>query len=64
MLIERELPVQIEQDGQRDDRRDDAADELHQAGADEVPDAFGVVHDARDQDAGLGRVEVARSAAA
>ena len=41
------------------DRRDDAADQLHQAGADEVPDALGVVHDARDQHAGLGRVEVA-----
>ena len=40
-------------------RGDDAADQLHQAGADQVPDAFGVGHDARDQDAGLGRVEVA-----
>ena len=40
-------------------RRDDAAGELHEAGADEVPDAFGVGHDARDQHAGLGRVEVA-----
>ena len=35
------------------------AGELHQAGADEVPDAFGVGHDARDQHAGLRRVEVA-----
>ena len=33
--------------------------ELHEAGADQVPDAFGVGHDARDQDAGLRRVEVA-----
>ena len=36
-----------------------AADQLHQAGADEVADAFGVAHDARQQDAGLRRIEVA-----
>ena len=41
------------------DGRDEAADELHEAGADQVPDAFGVAHDARDQHAGLRRVEVA-----
>ena len=33
--------------------------QLHEAGADQVPDAFGVGHDPRDQDAALGRVEVA-----
>ena len=41
------------------DAGDDAADQLHEAVADQVPDALGVVHDARDQHAGLGRVEVA-----
>ena len=44
---------------ERDDRGEHRAGQLHQAGADEIPDAFGVGHDARDQDAGLGRVEVA-----
>ena len=57
-------PVEIEQDAEREDRGDDAADELHEAGADQIADAFGVAHDARDQDAGLRRVEVARPAAA
>ena len=41
------------------DGRDDAADQLHEAGADQVPDPLGVGHDARDEHAGLGRVEVA-----
>ena len=36
-----------------------AAGELHEARADEVADALRVVHDARDQHAGLRRVEVA-----
>ena len=40
-------------------RGDEAANELHEAGADEIPDAFGVGHDARDQHAGLRRIEVA-----
>ena len=52
-------PVEVEEIRQREDGRDDAADELHEAVADEVPDALGVGHDPRDQDAGLGRVEVA-----
>ena len=56
---ERQLPVQVEEIGQREDGGDDAADELHEAVADEVPDALGVGHDPRDQDARLGRVEVA-----
>jgi hypothetical protein len=55
---QRQPPVQVEQNAERDDRGDDAADELHEAGADEVPDAFGVAHDARNQDAGLRRVEI------
>ena len=40
-------------------RGDEAADELDEAGADEVPDALGVAHDARDEHAGLRGVEVA-----
>ncbi len=56
---EREPPVQIEEDAERDHGGDDAAGELDEAGADEVADAFGVRHDARDQDAGLRRVEIA-----
>ena len=40
-------------------RRDQAAHELHQTGADQIPDALGVAHDARDQHAGLRRIEVA-----
>ncbi len=55
----RQVPVQPEQHAQPQHRGDEAADELHQARADEIPDAFGVGHDARDQHAGLRRVEVA-----
>ena len=39
-------------------RRQDRAGQLHEAGADEIPDAFRVGHDARNQDAALRRVEV------
>ena len=56
---ERHAPVQVEQHAQADDRREHAAHQLHQAGADQVADAFGVAHDARQQHAGLRRVEVA-----
>ena len=56
---ERQLPVQVEEDAERDDGRDDAARQLDEPVADDVPDAFGVGHDARDEDAGLRRVEVA-----
>ena len=35
-----------------------SADEIHQAGADQVAHAFDVAHDARDQHAGLVRVVV------
>src|SRR5690606_24756675 len=55
----RELPVEIEEDAEREDGGDHAADELDDAGADEVADALGVGHDAGDEDAGLGRVVVA-----
>ena len=52
------MPVEIQQEAQRENRRHDAAGELHEAGADEIADAFGVVHDARDEHAGLRLVEV------
>ena len=55
----REPPVQPEQHAHAEDGRDQATGELHESGADEVPDAVGVRHDARDEDAGLGGVEVA-----
>ena len=59
MVIDRQVPVQPEQHAEPDHRGDEAADQLHQAGADQVPDALGVAHDARHQHAGLRRVEVA-----
>ncbi len=54
-----QLPVQIDQYAEGEDRRENRPGELHQPGADQIPDAFGVGHDARDEHAGLGRVEVA-----
>ena len=39
-------------------RRQQAADEIHQPGADQVAHAFHVAHDARDQRAALVRVVV------
>ena len=54
-----QLPVQVDEDAERDGRGQNRAGQLHQAGADEIPDALGVGHDPRDQDAALGRVEVA-----
>ena len=42
-----------QQDDQREHRSQHAADEIHQAGADQVAHAFHVAHDARDQRAGL-----------
>ena len=56
---EREPPVQVKEDAERDDGGHDAAGELDEAGADDVADTLGVRHDPRDQDAGLGRVEIA-----
>ena len=56
---DREPPVQIEQHGKAENRGDEAARELDEPGADEVPNALRVAHDARDQDAGLRGVEVA-----
>ncbi len=54
-----QAPVQIEQHAQRDDGGHQPARHLHNAGADEIADAVRVVHDARNQDAGLRLVEVA-----
>ena len=53
-----------EQDDEREHGGQQAADELDQAGADEVADAFDVVHDARDQDAGFVGVVVGDGQAA
>src|SRR5207247_7251429 len=55
----REPPVQEEEDDQRRRSREQAADQLHQSRADEVTDALGIGHDARDEDAALGGIEVA-----
>ena len=55
----RQPPVEVEQHAEAEHGREDAADELHQAGADEIADAVGVAHDARQQHAGLRRIEVA-----
>ena len=54
-----QLPVEVEEDDERHDRREDRAGQLHETRADQIADAFGVGHDARNQDAALGRVEVA-----
>ena len=35
-----QLPVQIEEDAEPEDRGDEAAHELHETGADEIPDAL------------------------
>ena len=42
MVMQRQIPVQIEEVAEREERGDDAAGELHEAGADQIPDAFGV----------------------
>ena len=56
---DREPPVQPEQHADAEHGGHEAADELDEAGADQIPDAFGVAHDARDEHAGLRGVEVA-----
>ena len=55
---QRELRVQIEEDAEGEDRRDQAAEDLDEAGAHEVADALGVGHDPGEQGAGLGLVEI------
>ena len=54
----RQFPVQPEQHAQRDRGGDESPDELHQPGAHQIPDALSIGHDARDEDPGLGRVEI------
>ena len=54
----RELPIEIKQNAERHDGGQRRSRQLHETGPDQVPDAFRVGHDPRDQDAGLGRVEV------
>ena len=55
----RQTRAEMEEEERREAGRDDAAEDLREPGADEIADSFGVVHDARDEHAGLGRVEVA-----
>ena len=56
---DRQLPVEIKENADSDDRREDTADQLHEPGPHQVPDALGIAHDARQQHAGLRRIEVA-----
>ena len=51
------MPVEVEQHAKRDDRGEEPAHQLHEPRADQVPDSFRIRHHARDQNAGLGRVE-------
>jgi hypothetical protein len=53
------VPVEPEEDAEAHDGGDEAADQLHQPGPHQVADAVGVAHDAGDEHAGLGGVEVA-----
>jgi hypothetical protein len=55
----RQLPVQPEQDAETKDRGQESPCKLHEPCADKVPDPFRIAHDARDQHAGLRRIEVA-----
>ena len=50
-------PIEVDEDAERDDGREHAARELHEARADEIANAVRVVHHARDQHARLRRVE-------
>ena len=54
----REAPVEREQDSNSDDGSEQSADELNQTRSNQIPHAFGVSHDARNEDAGFRRVEV------
>ena len=55
---ERETPVEVEQHYHGNRRGDEPSGQLDQAGADQVANALGVGHDARDQYAGLRGIEV------
>src|SRR5262245_19762455 len=61
---QRQPPVEVEEDADPDHGLEHAAYELHEPRADEVADALGVVHHARDEHPRLGRVEVAHRQAA
>ena len=52
----RHRDAHAKQVGEGDDRRHDAADKIHQTRADEIPDAFDVAHDSRDEDSGFVRI--------
>ncbi len=54
-----QLPVHVEQKAHGDDGGQQTSGELNQSGADEVPNPLRVRHDARDEHAGLGLVEIA-----
>ena len=49
----RQTPVEPHQHDEGDEGAEHAADHLHETGADEIPDALCVGHDARDQLAAL-----------
>ena len=55
---DRQLPIDVKQNADRDRRGDDAAEDLAEARADEISDSLGVVHDPRDQLPALCRVEI------
>ena len=60
----RHADAELDEDSEGEDGGQDAADELDQAGADQVANAFDVGHDARDERAGLVRVVVGDGQAA
>src|SRR5438552_7792143 len=45
---QRQTPVEPEQDAESYGRSDKTTDQLHQAGADQITNALGVVHDSRN----------------
>ena len=55
----RQPPVQIKQHRHADGRGYEAAHQLREPGAHQIANALGVGHDAGDQDAAFGRIEVA-----
>ena len=54
----RHAPVEIEEHPEADDGGEQSSGELDEARSNQIPDALGVRHDARDQHAGLGGVEI------
>jgi len=51
-------PVQVEEHAQSNDRSEDSSSQLNESRANQVPDALRVGHDARNQHAGLRRIEI------